>query len=132
MNLTPWVRTDTPLGVPGWPTVRPFMEVWREGSPPTLLEVLQMASYIPDVAPGTFRFTTFLGTLYGTPGRHYVFIRWTDQNGVPRLIAGSFELVAGGSPAGTVISMFEVARPDARYLLTATDAGTITRRKNPR
>jgi hypothetical protein len=132
MNLTPWVRTGTPGGEPGWPDLRPVIEIWRDATPPVKLLNKDMASYLPGVVEGLFRYSEFLGPLYNTPGRHFVFIRWTDQDGNPRLVAGSFELTGGGNQAGTIISMTEVARPDARYLLTATDAGTISRRKNPR
>lgn len=132
MNLNVTVRTGTPAGVPGWPTARPVVEVWRDGATPTKLDVVPMASYLPGVIEGLFRACVFLGALYPTAGRHFVVVRWVDQDGTPRLLAGSFELTGGGNAAGTVIAMTEVARPDARYLLTSTDAGTISRRKNPR
>lgn len=131
-NLNLWARTDTPQSEPGWPDVRPFTEIWQDGSPPTLIQTFEMASYLPGVIEGMFRSTTFLGPLYDTPGRYLVITRWVDQDGTPRQIAGSFELLGGGDEAGTILSMTEVARPDARYLLTSTDGGIIFRRKNPR
>jgi hypothetical protein len=132
MNLNVTIRTANAANVPNWPDLRPQIEVFRDASPPVKLLSAGMASYQPTVVPGVFRYTEYLGTLYPTAGRHFVFVRWTDQDGNPRLISGSFELVGGGNSAGTIISMFAVARPDARYLLTSTDAGTISRRKNPR
>lgn len=128
MNLFVWCRTAT-AGAPEWPDSRPFVEVWNPSL--TKIEVADMASYLPGVAEGIFRATFFLGPLYETTGRYMVIVRWV-QDGVPQLLAGSFELTGGGNSAGTIISMTEVARPDARYLLTSTDAGTISRRKNPR
>jgi hypothetical protein len=132
MNLNVTIRTSNSAYVPDWPDLRPRIEIFRDGTPPVKLLSALMASYQPTVTHGVFRYVEFLGTLYPNAGRHFVFVRWTDQDGDPQLIAGSFELVGGGKPAGTIISMFAVARPDARYLLTSTDAGTISRRKNPR
>ena len=132
MNLYVTLRTANAARTPAWPDLRPFIEFWRLGATNTLLKTADMASYLPGVQEGTFRYNEFLGPLYSQTVRHAVIIRFTDQDGVPRLVAGSFELVGGGSQAGTIISMTAVARPDARYLLTSTDAGTISRRKNPR
>lgn len=132
MNLPVWVRTSNPGGTPAWPDLRPFVEIWQDAVSPLKIETASMASYLPGVVEGLFQHSFFLGPLYSTPGRYFVFIRWTDQDGGPQQIVGSFELTGGGSEAGTIIAMTEVARPDARYLLTSTDAGTISRRKNPR
>jgi len=132
MNLNVWCRTDNPGGEPDWPGSRPSVEIKRQGGPGTVLFYALMASYTPGVVSGLFNSTVFLGETFGTEGRYRVAIRWVDQDGNPRQIVGSFELVGGGDPAGTVIAMTEVARPDARYLLTSTDGGTISRRKNPR
>jgi hypothetical protein len=132
MNLYVTIRTANAANVPDWPDLRPRIEIFRDVSPPTKILSALMASYQPTVVSGVFRYSEFLGPQYPASGRYFVFVRWTDQDGNPRQIIGSFELVGGGSAAGTIISMFAVARPDARYLLTSTDAGTISRRKNPR
>ncbi len=132
MDLVVWCRTDNPDSVPDWPDMRPRFEIWRDAASPVLMQTAEMASYLPGVVEGVFTYTVYLGPLYTTAGRYFVFIRWTDQDGNPRQVIGSFELTGGGSSAGTIIAMTEVSRPDARYLLTSTDAGTISRRTNPR
>lgn len=126
------IHTGTAAGAPEWPAAAPFVEVWKDGSPLVRLVADRMAAYQPGVRAGVFRLGILLGALFSAAGRYFVVVRWTDSNGIPVQVAGSFELLAGGSARGTVTSMTEVVRPDARYLLTATDAGVILRRKNPR
>jgi hypothetical protein len=126
------VTTTLADGTPAWPLSPPSLEVWKDVSPLVLVQTLLLPSFLPGGTVGKFRYGLFLGPLYSNVCRYHVFIRWQDTNSVPLQVVSSFELLAGGSPRGSIIAMTDVTRPDARYLLTSTDAGTLYRRTNPR
>jgi len=117
---------------PDVPESAPFIQVYIDGNPPLLLQTVVMSAYQPGAFPGSFRASMFLGNLYTSTGDHFCVVRWVDSDGLPCTQAYRFELIAGGDGNGSIISMTEVVRPDARYLLCQTDAGNLIRRKNPR
>lgn len=43
----------------------------------------------------------------------------------------TFEVVAGGSASGAVVSAYEMQMPDARYLVHEYDSGSIVQGRNP-
>ena len=125
------IRTTGPTRAPEWPDRRPSVEVLRNADGASLYAA-ELASYVPGMQDGTFRASVFLGTLFDQTGAYSVICRWVDSGGDAWQRVDTFELTGGGSAAGTVLSMTQVLRPDANYLLEGTDGGYILRRKNPR
>lgn len=117
---------------PTIPLAAPTYQVYRDGSPPTRLVDTKMAAYQPSLSNGVFRLSTFFGPLFGTPGNYFIVVRWTDANGNGCQRIHTFELLPSGNSDGAIITMAEVVRPDARYILCTTDGGLLVRRKNPR
>ena len=63
-------------------------------------------------------------------GHYFVLYTWA--------IAGTFggdidwfEVVAGGSASGAVVSAVELQRPEAKYLVHEYDSGTVAQGRNP-
>lgn len=82
-------------------------------------------------AVGVFRGPVMLDQRFSV-GRHHVIYRWIDSGSNARVSISSFRLVAGGSADGAVIAIHSVVRPQANFLLYATDDGRIIRGRNPR
>lgn len=80
--------------------------------------------------PGLFRFPLFLGANFA-PGKYRSVVRYL-LSGVAYSRILSFDVTAGGDPAGAVISMHQFEKPDARYLVHSTDSGKIFKGRNPR
>lgn len=119
-------------GAPQDPAHDPVVTVYRDASPPVLIQSIPLAADMRGVVTGFFRRPLFLNHLYGTAGRYLVVFRWQDADGVAHSRAGSFTLLPGGSSDGAVIAMAYVQRPDARYLVWQTDSGRLVRGRNPR
>lgn len=119
-------------GEPEDPQQPPVVSIYRDGATPTFLETVSLAAVLRGVAVGVFRIPLFLGTSFGTPGRHLLIFRWVDQTGRARQRVGVFGLNPGGSPDGSVTAIHYVSRPDARYLMYSTDGGRLLRGRNPR
>ncbi len=124
----------TALGTlnPTIPLASPWYQVYRDDTVPVRLVDTRMAAYQPSLSDGVFRLSTFFGSLFGTPANYFIIVRWTDANGAGCQRIHTFELLPSGSPNGAVITMAEVVRPDARYILCTTDGGMLVRHKNPR
>lgn len=81
-------------------------------------------------APGLFRLALFLGTPY-TQGKYRAIVRYSVSGNVRSEVL-YFDVAPGGSPAGSVTSMYQYERPSARHLVHSTDSGRIFTGKNPR
>lgn len=131
-ELTALLRTTTAAGVPDAPLYHPQAKIYRDGSPPALVESVFLPADQQGVDTGVFRLARQLTGLYGTAGRYLVVFAWTTSAGAGRTLQTSFTLLPGGSPDGATISLFYVRRPNAGYLIRQTDSGLLIRGKNPR
>lgn len=110
----------------------PVATIWLDGSTPALVETVELAAAERGVVTGFFRRPHFLGNSYSSAGRYLVVYKWLDSDGTGHAKEASFTLLPGGSDDGAVIAATPVERPDARYLLYQTDAGSLVRGRNPR
>lgn len=131
-ELTLVLQCTTVAGAPNAPVLHPRVKIYRDASPPVLIETVVLAADQQGVSTVLFRLSHQLTGLYGTAGRYLLVFSWQDSNGAGRSRLGSFTLLPGGSPDGAVIAMFHVRRPNAGYLIRQTDSGLLIRGKNPR
>jgi hypothetical protein len=127
--------------VPAWPTVEAFSldDADLENGPvltlstPAGVAVLsaKMAA-VPAEGVGTFRLSPFLGFGFEAAGRYGAVVRYVASGGAHRLLAGSFEVVAGGDRKGAVVAACAVRRPGVNYVAYQSDGGYLARGKNPR
>lgn len=119
--------------VPADPAAVPTVTIYRDvPSGPLLVQTVELGADLRGVQAGLFRRPLFLGHLYATSGRYLLVYRWAAADATPRVRAGSFLLLPGGSADGSVIALHYVERPDARHLLYQTDSGSLLRGRNPR
>lgn len=64
------------------------------------------------------------------PGHYQVAYTYTI-GGQGFVKADNFEVVAGGHPAGALLSMYYLQRPHGQYLVQRTDAGAMFFRRGP-
>ena len=131
-ELTALLRTTTAAGTPDTPLYHPRAKIYRDGSPPALVEQVLLPADQQGIDTGVFRLTRQLTGAYGTAGRYLVVFAWVTSAGAARSAQTSFTLLPGGSPDGATISLFCVRRPNASYLIRQTDSGLLIRGKNPR
>lgn len=84
----------------------------------------------PNVQPALFGQQIFLGS--GFAVGHFVVMYHWRIGGVPYGSKAAFEITAGGSVDGTVISMYPYLKPQAKYLVQQLDSGRLVVGKNPR
>lgn len=125
------LATCTAAGVPADPDDDPVVSVYRDASPPVLVETRKLAAADRGLGPGSFRLPLFLGPLYSAPGRHLLVFRYA-VGGAGRSVPGAFTLLPGGNADGAVIAQTFVARPDANHLIAECDSGRFIRGRNPR
>lgn len=87
----------------------------------TLVFSAAMPGWDRQRSPGLFAYRRQLDEDFA-PGRYAVRTGYR-AGGTGRACVHHFEVVAGGDAAGRVVSMLHVARPQADYLVTKTDAG---------
>ena len=122
------VQCDS-AGVPAWPLLAPTLSI--DGVAGRVLG-RDLGAAQQGVVPGTFRVSQLLGAAFSLAGLYNVTVRYTDAAGQGRLLIGSFNVLAGGSPDGAVIAIRSVNRPAGQYLLWQTDSGRLVRGLNPR
>lgn len=133
----PLVLRCTIAGVPDRPSSHPTAEI-RGDSSNAVYYHRRVAADGQGVLVGLFRQPLLLGgpaphwRAAPAVGRYTVTFRWTDSASVARVEIQQFEAVGGGSADGAVIAMRPVDGPDARWLLTQSDAGVLKANKNPR
>lgn len=123
------IRCTTTNNVPNTPLLYPVAKIYRGG---TLVESVELAADSQGEETGVFRRSLQLGSLYSTTGRYEVVYTYPTSAGAGRVRVGSFTLLPGGSPDGTVVAIHYARRPNAAYLIRQTDAGLLIRGKNPR
>lgn len=114
------------------PSSSPWVEIYRDGTTPALVESRRIPSDMRRVEDGVFRLPLFLDTLYTTEGRYLFVMKWLDASGTARTAVGSFHLLPGGSADGSVIALYSLVRQDAAYLMMQCDSGRLVRKRNPR
>lgn len=119
------------METPDDPVYLPWAQIWRDGSPPTLIESVEMAADARGVEDGVFRASVFLGDSYAS-GRHLIVFKWNDSDGINHLISAAFHILPGGDADGTIIGMYYSNRPDAAYVIMQCDSGRLIRKANPR
>ena len=83
-----------------------------------------------DDPPNRYRYDINLDSKYST-GPHWVQYLW-EESGVVKCEIKAFEIVGGGDPSGTGISMEFFRRPPNSFVLSQQDTGVLTKRRNPR
>lgn len=90
---------------------------------------------LPRVAPSRTSFGAgfFLGVLFQTLGTYQVSYAYTFAEGTGQGSASdSFEVIAGGDEGGSVVAMFSLDRPEARYVVGQLGCGKLAQGRNPR
>lgn len=130
------VGTELPLvfratrgGAPDVPLVHPVFEFRTAAM--ALIGATRVPADDQGVTVGMFRGPLFVGSQFA-PGRVWVFVRWTDSSGAPRVEVQAVDVAPGGSPDGAIIALHTVERPNALSLVYITDAGLLARGINPR
>lgn len=121
VNDTP----DDPSGIPQ-------IQIYRDGSSPSLVQTIQIPAELRGVETGLFRYPLFLGDQYANAGRYLIVFKWNDSAGMAHVKTAAMHILPGGSADGSVIAMFQSNRPDASHLLFQCDSGRIIRKANPR
>lgn len=96
-----------------------------------LIQATRVPADDQGVIVGMFRGPLFLGAQFPV-GRVWIFVRWADSDGVPRVETQAVDIAPGGNPDGAVIALHTVERPNALNLISLTDAGLLVRGINPR
>lgn len=117
----------TDAGIAYAPPVVPVVTVYFE-------DTKVVATPLPPVDLGTvtglFSYGFYLGL--GFSLGHYSAVVNYIANGVNKLEVLHFEIVAGGDPYGTVISMAFYPRPHANFLVEKLDSQNRFLARNPR
>lgn len=73
-----------------------------------------------------------IGPEFLDEGLYTVLVEWSDGSySATGADLHSFEVIPGGDPAGTYISLTFYRRPHANYVIGLTDGGLVDWRKNP-
>lgn len=122
VNVTTQNGTDV-----SWPDAAPTATIYIDGSP---INSRKIPAADRSGKTGLFRLTLFLGDGFST-GQYMMIVNWKigSYHGVAIF---NWEVIAGGSIDGSITSMYQYERPHARFLIHATDAGTIFKGTNPR
>lgn len=122
------IRTLNGSGVPTNPDAAPLMDVWLNGT--TKLRSARIPRHDAGAVTGLFGYWLDLGVGY-VAGMYQVTYSWTvgSDHG---LQVDTFEVLAGGSSDGAVISMIEHRRPQASFVVYQLDGGRLRAGRNPR
>jgi hypothetical protein len=124
----PLLAVTPPGAIPRDPDLPPAVMVYDGNGAKVLSDLVPPAADRPR-APGLCSYRLSLGTSFGT-GLYSVALCYRVF-GAAYLRTHTFEVIEGGDPNGAVVSMFPVERPQGRYLVSRTDAGTRTFGRNP-
>lgn len=127
----PLLLRATLAGAPDQPAALPTWEIRSEAAGRPVIDSGRLPADEQGVVTGLFRRRFQLDTDYSV-GQHTVVYRWTDTGNNPRCEVETFEIIPGGAPAGSIVSMFAVERPNRMYLLFETDSGRLGRLIDPR
>ena len=109
------------------PSYQPVAAIWSDT--PSLVETVDLVVKSVDVIDGLFGFDLFLGSKYST-GFHDVHFKW-KANGKDGINYQQFEIVAGGNSAGSVNATHWWQRPEANYVISLREDGTLVQGRNP-
>lgn len=123
----PFVATCTDGTSPAFPTQAPVLSLF---SGATLIRRVLLPIDAQADQPGVFRLQLFLNSDFPV-GPITGFVQWRN-GGLNFCETVWMRILPGGDPAGSVISLEYVRRPQAGVLLWETDAGTILKGTNPR
>jgi hypothetical protein len=112
---------------PTAPDAAPTMKIYSESG---LVLTKQIPAVDVEFITGLFGYRLFLGALYAV-GLYQIIYSYSLA-GVPQMQGDTFEIIAGGNPVGSVISMFPFLPGPAAFLVQELDSGVILRGKNPR
>lgn len=110
------------------PTAAPTLSVDGPDGP-VVVEAL-MPTAERRLTPGLFRLAVFLAANF-SPGSYRAVARYS-VSGADYAELMTFEVAEGGNAAGAITAVYQYERPNARYLVHATDGGKIFSGKNPR
>lgn len=121
------LQCETSAGVPTVPDDTPTAKIYDATG--TLIETINLPVLEPNRSTGWFGKAHRLGSSYST-GRYAIRYTFAITSTFGKVEC--FEIVDGGSTTGAVIGMTYYERPHARFVVYATDDGSITAGKNPR
>jgi len=89
----------------------------------------QLLPMVRDGSDTRFTASLFLGL--GFPLGTYRVTFTYRAGGFDRSATTTFDVIAGGDPGGSVISMASYERPEARYVVAQLSSGRIVQGRNP-
>jgi hypothetical protein len=103
----------------------PVAKIYKDAA---LIATVQLP--VVDEANSVFSLPLFLGLPFDL-GRYIVSYRYSVGGFIGARV-DYFEVIPGGDPGGTVISMFSYDRPEAGYVLSQLSCGKLISGRNPR
>jgi hypothetical protein len=122
------VLTRDGSGQPELPDAAPGAALYPPGATAPAVS-LELPPADPIGSPGLFLHALHLGRLFAA-GEYRVRYSWT-AGGLPRSATGSFTILPGGHPDGTVIAMYRFRRPHADFIIQQLDGGVRVKGRNP-
>ena len=79
---------------------------------------------------GLFQLQVRIDSTFTTTGIYTAEYQFT-LSGSGKIHLDTFEIIPGGNANGSIISIFDYTRPQAKYLVNQADSGTISLSRNP-